>query len=335
MHSIQNKRLLFCNGLKVLRKQQMCVGTHGWFTVNLLCEMNKFQKYVHMIQQDFPAFRVSSIKKVGEGDNSKAFLVNENYIFRFPKRKDVKQQVRREISVLPKIRSALDLQIPDFEFISPELHYVGYKKIAGVVLTNKIFQCLKKNEQHFLEKTIAEFLYQLHSFSVEALQNCGLETMNLFDEYAENFENAKKLIFSEISKNKREIISRLFTEYLSDENNFTYAPTLVHNDFSKDHILYDSVNKEIAGIIDFGDIAFGDPDYDFLYLFDEFGEDFLEKILEYYQSGNRKQLVKKLYFFSLANKIQIVLTSLKINDEDDKKKAYEDLDEWFRKFKSY
>ena len=252
----------------------MSVGAHGSFIVNLFYKMNKFQKYVQLIQHDFPAFRVSSIKKVGEGDNSKAFRINENYIFRFPKRKDVKQQIRREISVLPKIRSALNVQIPEFEFISPELHYVGYKKIEGTVLTNKIFESLKKKEQDFLEKTIAQFLCQLHSFPVEDLQNCGLEQMNLYEEYSENFENAKQFIFPKVSKSKREIIGRLFTEYLSDENNFNYAPTLVHNDFSKDHILYDPAKKEITGIIDFGDIAFGDPDYDFLYLADEFGKDF-------------------------------------------------------------
>lgn len=293
--------------------------------------MNKFQKYVHLIQQDFPTFRISSIKKVGEGDNSKAFLVNENYIFRFPKRKDVKQQVRKEICVLPKIRSALNLQIPDFEFISPELHYVGYKKIEGAVLTNKIFQSLKKKDQHFLEKTIAEFLHQLHSFSVEALQNCGLETMNLFEEYAENFENAKKLIFPEISKNKREIISRLFTEYLSDENNFNYTPTLVHNDFSKDHILYVPAKKEITGIIDFGDIAFGDADYDFMYLLDEFGVDFLMEILKYYPHPNHPVSRNKIHFFTLGNKIQILLTSMRDNDNREIKNALKGLNKCVEK----
>jgi len=277
--------------------------------------MNKFQKYLQLIHHDFPAFGVSSIKKVGEGDNSKAFLVNENYIFRFPKRKEVKQQIGREISVLPKIRSALNLQIPDFEFISPELHYVGYKKIEGAVLTNKIFQSLKKKEQDFLEKTIAEFLRQVHSFSVEALQNCGLKTMDLFQEYAENFENAKKIIFPKISKNKREIISRLFIEYLSDESNFNYTPALIHNDFSKDHILFDAAKKEITGIIDFGDIAFGDPDYDFLYLPDEFGEAFLIDVLKYRQHPNRRVSLNKIHFFTLANKIQISLTSIKDNDK--------------------
>jgi len=239
----------------------------------------QYQKYINLIQQDYPLLKISSIIKVGESDNSKAFHVNENYIFRFPKRKEVKQQIGREISVLPKIKSVLNLKIPDFEFISPDINYVGYKKIEGTVLTNKIFQCLKQKEQTFLQKTIAQFLYQIHSFPIEDLQNCGLEQMNLYEEYSENFEKAKQFIFPKVSKSKREMTGRLFTEYLSDENNFNYAPTLVHNDFSKDHILYDPAKKEITGIIDFGDIAFGDPDYDFLYFADEFGENFLIDVL--------------------------------------------------------
>jgi aminoglycoside 2''-phosphotransferase len=293
--------------------------------------MKKFQKYVDIINRDFPAFGISSIRKIGEGDNSKAFLVNEDYIFRFAKRKEVKQQIRREILVLPKIKPALNLQIPDFEFISPETNYVGYKKIKGEILTSTIFQSLKKNEQIFLQKTIANFLFQMHSFPLEELQDCELETMNLHEEYSGVFEDAKQLIFPNISKNKREVITRLFTGYLGNENNFNYAPTLVHNDFSKDHILFDTANKQITGIIDFGDIATGDPDYDFMYLFDEFGEDFLRKILEFYDVSQRVSL-NKIYFFTLANKMQIILTSDETNDYPNK--AYQDLNEWFKKFKS-
>jgi len=296
--------------------------------------MNKFQKYVHLIQHDFPAFRISSIKKVGEGDNSKAFLVNENYIFRFLKRKDVKQQVRREISVLPKIRSALNLQIPDFEFISPELYYVGYKKIEGTVLNNENFESLKKKDRISIEKTIANFLSQIHSIPLSELSNSGLETMNLYEEYSGNFEDAKTFIYPHISKNKRKIIDSLFTGYLNNEKNLNYTASLVHNDFSKDHILFDTVNKEITGIIDFGDIAFGDPDYDFIYLLDEFGESFLIEILKYYQVPNRPVSRNKIHFFTLANKIQILLTSIRDNDNKEIKNALKGLNKCVEKLAS-
>jgi aminoglycoside 2''-phosphotransferase len=300
--------------------------------VNLLESMKRFEKYTRIIHHDFPYLNVSSIKKIGEGDNSIAFLINENYIFRFAKREEVKQQIRREILVLPKIKSAVTLQIPEFEFISPGIKFVGYKKIEGKVFTSKILQSLNLEEQIFIQKTLANFLSQVHSFLLTELKNCGLETMNPYEEYSENFVDAKEYIFPKISKNKRKIISRLFTEYLSNENNFNYTPALVHNDFSKDHILFDAVNKEITGIIDFGDIAIGDPGYDFMYLQDEFGETFLHEILKYYQHPHQLISINKIYFFSLANKIQILLTSLKNKDDEGIKSGLKDLNKWFKKF---
>lgn len=302
-----------------------------WFIVNLFYQMNKFQKYIQLIHHDFPAFRISSMKKIGEGDNSKAFLVNENYIFRFPKRKDVKQQVRREILVLPQIKSAINVQIPDFEFISPEINYVGYKKIEGNVLSNEIFESLKKKDRISIQKTIANFLSQIHSIPLSELRNSSLETMNLYKEYSGNFEEAKRLIYPHISKNKRKVIDSLFTGYLNNEKNFNYIPTIVHNDFSKDHILFDPVNKEITGIIDFGDIAFGDPDYDFMYLLDEFGEDFLNEILICYQHPNRPVSRNKIHFFTLANKIQIVLTSIRDDNNQEIKNALKRLNQCLEK----
>jgi len=293
--------------------------------------MKKFQKYINLIHREFPAFPISSIKKTGEGDNSNAFLINENYIFRFAKRKEVQQQIRREICVLPKIRSTLNLQIPDFEFIPPDRKFVGYKKIEGNAFTNKILVSLNQEEQIFIQKTFANFLSQVHSFRLTELKDCGLETMDFQKEYSENFEEVRQSIFFNISKNKREIITRLFTEYLSNKNNFNYPPTLIHNDFSKDHILFNPANKVITGIIDFGDIAFGDPDYDFMYLLDEFGAGFLSEILKYYQHPHYPVSLNKINFFSLANKIQILLVSINNNDGQGIKTGMKNLNNWLKK----
>jgi aminoglycoside 2''-phosphotransferase len=293
--------------------------------------MKEFETYTALIHHDFPDFNISSIKKIGEGDNSVAFSVNDDYIFRFAKREEVKIHIRRETLVFPKIKSALNLQIPEFEFISPETNFVSYKKIEGDILSDTIFQSLKKKEQAGIQKTIANFLSQIHSFPLAELKKCGLETMHLYDEYSENLADAQRLIFPMIPGNEREIIAGFFTEYLSNENNFNYPPTLVHNDFSKDHILFNSANKQITGIIDFGDIAFGDPDYDFLYLLDEFGEAFLEETLKYYQLRDHNVPLIKIYFFSLANKIQTLFNNIKDDDDDGIKTSLKHLNKWFKK----
>lgn len=294
--------------------------------------MKKFEKYYDLIQKDYPGFSISSIKKIGEGDNSKAFVVNGNYIFRFPKKEKVKREIQREICVLPKIKSAVGIYIPDFEFISPELNFVGYQKINGHILSNKIFRSLPKNQKVEIYKTLGNFLTQIHSFPLSHLENCDLETMNLKEEYSDNFEKAKKEIFPIISKKKRKIISHFFNQYLNDDNNFKYAPALVHNDFSKDHILINTVNKQISGIIDFGDVAIGDLFYDFLYLLDEFGKSFLKEVFRYYDNPLQKIPLAKIQFFSLANKVQIALENLKENNNESRKESLEDLNCWLGNF---
>jgi len=302
--------------------------------------MKKPEPIIKKIQSEFPAYPVSSIKKMGEGDNSKAYIINKNYLFRFPKRKEVKKQLQREIAVLPKIKSSLNLSIPHFEFISQDTNFVGYKMIPGKPFTLETYNCLNKKQQEYVHQSIGNFLFKLHHINLQTLNNCNLEIMNPFEEYSDNFTEAEKYIYPHISKNKQKIITLLFSQYLNNPENFNYTPALIHNDFSKDHILFNTVNqptcpvgRQITGIIDFGDIAIGDPDYDFMYLLDEFGEEFLKEIFKTYNPKNKKKLMQKLYFLTFANKIQIILANINNNEPADLKNDFKELDIWFTKCK--
>lgn len=295
--------------------------------------MKNFEITRQLINHEFPEFNITTIKKIGEGDDSIAFLFNHNYIFRFPKRKDVKQSLEKEIAVLSKIKTQLDLEIPNFDFISKEINFVGYKSINGTFLTKEIYNSLEKEFQIQIQKSLAVFLSQLHHISLSKLKGCGLKNINLKEEYSDDFEDTKKLIFPNISPANRDIITKLFTAYLSDDKNFEYKPALVHNDFSTDHILFEISTKKVNGIIDFSDMAIGDPDYDFMYLYGCFGEDFIKSMLKFYEHRNHKNLLEKLHFFSLANKLQILIRTIKENNQDEIKKNYKTLDKWICDYK--
>lgn len=296
--------------------------------------MKKLEKYVTIIQQDYPDLQVFSIEKTGEGDNSLAFIINETYIFRFPKRAVVKEQVRREIAALPQIKKQITIDIPQFEFISPQLNYVGYQKISGEPFAKKLLLSLNEKEQENILKSLADFLSSIHSMKLSELIDANLETPDLKVEYRDNFEKAQELIYPFLTKNKRKLLSLFFNDYLNNEKNFDYAGTLVQNDFSKDHILFDTEKKSISGIIDFGDIAISDPDYDLMYLLDEFGEVFLQELLKYYQPINKPVPINKIRFFTLANKIQTILQSLKSENKEDEKSAYNALNHWLKNYES-
>lgn len=294
--------------------------------------MKKFANISKKINQEFPNFEIKSVKKIGEGDNNRAFLINQNYIFRFPKRPDVKFHLKKEIDVLPKIRSLVHLEIPGFSFVSKEINFVGYKSIQGEFLTLKIYNSLEKYFQIKIQKALANFLSALHNIDLKTLSDCGLENMNYKEEYARNFERTQELIYPNISVNNRETITLLFTTYFHNKKIFEYSPTLIHNDFSTDHILFESGAKKISGIIDFGDMAIGDPYYDFMYLLDSFGPQLISQILKFYTGKIHKDFFEKVYFFSLANKLQILLGSMEDKDDNAIKVDYGNLEKWLNNF---
>lgn len=295
--------------------------------------MPTFNKIREIIHHEFPDFFISSIKKIGEGDNSKAFLINQNYIFRFPKRKEVKQQLKKETSVLPIIQSLLDLKIPAFDFISKDTNFVGHKSINGVFLTTEIYKSLEKKIQTKIQKALGVFLTQLHQINLSILKDYELDMMDYQEEYSHNFEDTQQLIYPNISVRDSKIITLFFTAYLNDPKNFEYKPALIHNDFSTDHILFETSNNVISGIIDFGDLAIGDPDYDLIYLLDSFGKDFILKVLKFYKHNDPKNLLKKLQFFTLGSKLQMLIGSIKDKDESGIKDGYGNLKKWFKKYR--
>ncbi len=63
------------------------------------------------------------------------------------------------------------------------------------------------------------------------------------------------------------------------DHKYPGQPVLLHGDLSPDHILWDPQAKRITGIIDFGDMQFGDPAWDFIYFWEDYNEAFLQDLI--------------------------------------------------------
>src|SRR6185295_5679833 len=90
-----------------------------------------------IIKLQFPDVSPSSVAYLGEGCDSTAFEVNGHWVFRFPKRADVDQQLAIESRILPVLAEQSPLPIPVFCFHGRPseafpYHFVGYRKLPGV-----------------------------------------------------------------------------------------------------------------------------------------------------------------------------------------------------------
>lgn len=280
---------------------------------------------------NYPDFEFENIKKLGEGMDSVAFLVNKNYIFRFPKNNDVRQNLAKEIEALPILQTKLEIQIPNFEYVGKNNSFVGYPKIEGEFLTKELFDSFTETEQDKIQKSLADFLQTVHNQKVEEFIKCGVEIQDLRAEYKSDFENINKFVFPLISAKDAEFISKQFRQYLETEDNFSFQPVLLHNDLSPDHILIDPKTKKLIGIIDFGDIGIGDADYDLMYFLDDYGEEFVRSFLISYPHPNHEKLFKKLYFFGLVDILQLISHYVENEENEEIDELIEYLLDWVRK----
>ena len=286
------------------------------------------EQAVAIIKKNFPQLSVDSIEIAGEGMDSKAFEVNEELIFRFPKYADVGEKLKVEISLLPQLRSYFKLLIPNFEYIGEQtngLPFVGYKKIQGVPLERELFDSLDQELQEKLIMQIADFIKQIHSFPVEEAKKLGAKIVNFQENYTSDFAELKNKAWHLLDNTTQIYIEELFKTYLSDKENFNYLTTLLHSDLSPEHIIYDQDEKSIVGIIDFGDMEIGDPDYDLMYLYREYSLEFVQKLLKYYPHKNQGQIISKLYFLSRCNTIHDILIAVDRKDDDKLKRALDKL----------
>jgi aminoglycoside 2''-phosphotransferase len=270
------------------------------------------------IENNFPDLQISSIEVAGEGMDSKAFVVNSDYIFRFPKFKWSGGQLGIEIKLLPELKKYVTLNIPNFEFIGKQessLPFVGYKKIHGVALDEEYISKMNEDELNNLVKQISHFLNEIHSFPVDKAVKAGVEVDDFKKSYEGDLERMRNEIYKDLDEKTQGYVEKIFNEYLSNNLNFSYKPQLLHADLSPEHIIYNAEKKTIEGIIDFGDVNVGDPDYDLMYLYEGLGIDFLNQLLKFYKRDDRSDLMTKLKFFRACNTVHDILIGTDSKDQ--------------------
>lgn len=244
-----------------------------------------------MIEKEFGLI-VHNMIVLGQGFDSTAYLVNNEYIFKQSKHDEARNNLKREIRVLNYLKGKITLQIPDIEYYSQEYSICGYKEIKGNKLSPDIYNSFSDDEKDALAQDIALFLREMHAIPLPDID--GLE-LHVIDDYRSDYETLRETVYDKIPDKSKRYIDDLYKRILNDKRISQYDKALCHNDLSCNHILIQD-NKAV-GIIDFGDAAVTDRDKDFVYLLEEsseeIGRDFGIKVLEYYQHPNKELPILK------------------------------------------
>ena len=278
--------------------------------------------------QELFDIKINTIALIGEGYDSKAYLINNEYIFKIKYSTNKKKGYKKEKAIYDFLNKKLNtnIKIPEilYSYISEELEILGYKKIEGTFLNPEIYEKMTEEQRNVLKKDIANFLRKLHDLDYTEIANYKIDNkQNVLEEY----QLLKDTIYDSLNDIEQQYIES-FIEKLQNTKVFNDKKCLCHNDLSCNHLLLDDENK-LVGIIDFGDSGIIDEYCDFIYLLEEsreeiglqFGIDILkiygnidiEKAKEY------QDIVEQYY------PIETIVYGIKNNKKDFIKKGREEI----------
>ena len=173
-------------------------------------------------------------------------IVDDEWVFRFPRRSTAEATLEIEIALLPAIAPALPVDVPVFEHISREPFYVGYRLIRGKPLVNEDASAVRA------------FLEALHALDTSALP---VESPDWVAAYRAQCAEFERLVLHLLEKDRRPQAMRLFDEV---ESLVGFTPTLLHADIGPAHLLVR--DERLTGVIDWSDARLGDPALDYAWL---------------------------------------------------------------------
>jgi aminoglycoside 2''-phosphotransferase len=250
---------------------------------------------------------VRSAHFLGEGWNSRAYLVNNELVFRFPKRLEHWEELEREVKFLAFAADFLPLAVPRYTHLAHDspvaaYGYAVYRYLHGHEVK---MNALNLEKRAAAAEAIGVFLRALHSLQPSPEVRSLLpreDERTIAEEY---FARMLREIAPKLRPMEASALVKQFEMYLSAPENFLFQPVVLHADLSRDHILME--NDSVVAAIDFGDVNWGDPDYDFMYLFVDFGQAFVEEVARRYGHRDLERLRSKLLYFGLVDQIGTIL----------------------------
>lgn len=274
-------------------------------------------RYAAMIEEQFPEVNIQTVKSLGEGFRNYAILVNEEWVFRFPKSRQGADELTKEIQLLPLLADHVKVGIPAFEYIGKRRDgrpFVGYRKVQGEILGEDGVTALSDIAIDRLAFQLASFMSDLSSFPLDTAIRAGVPVRNIGKELRSLFESAEKLAFPLLNPSLRYYVTARFRSYLEHPEYARYTPALIHGDLSPDHFLMDTTRSALTGIIDFGDTAILDPDYDYVYLLEDCGEPFTRKVMGYRGVVDPDARIGKASLFVTFDQVSYLLEGLAAGD---------------------
>lgn len=219
-----------------------------------------------LIGEQFPELAARKARLLAEGWDNTVWLVDETWVFRFPRRKIAVPLVERELAVLPHLESALPLAIPAPVFSGHPTDaypwpFLGSRFLPGSELGSTE---LTEDAELKLAATLGHFLRVLHSpeiaGSVSGLSSLPVDPNSRAD-MVQRVPRTRDTI-AQVQKLGLWCAPATVERVLESAAQLPQPrpSALIHGDLHFRHLLVG--DGELTGVIDWGDLCLADPSVD-------------------------------------------------------------------------
>lgn len=253
-----------------------------------------------------PELADGGLRLLGAGMDSVALLLESDggeYVLRLPQDPHGAEGIAHEQRLLPELAPCLPVPIPQFLFTAPNPlgpgRFCAYPAVPGESLSEEQWRARGLLDRPEIHRRIAESLAGVHAFPADRARELGIRIWDLRGEFGDDLKTVRAEVVPLLDRSDAALLLAAWERYLDDDANFAHEPTLIHADVSLDHLLV--TGSELTGLIDFGDVAIADPDYDLCYLYPEAGREFVDRVLRCRGTELAPRTETKLRFWACAD----------------------------------
>lgn len=292
--------------------------------------IHSLQHYTKLIKEHFPEVAVDNPKLITKGWDNNVVILDDKFVFRFPKREKYFDRFKAEVQLLRYLAPKMPVLVPDYQYTPDDLSFGGYKMIPGIEMTPGVFNKFTDSQKKVVAEQLGKFLSVMHDTSVEKAKNFGFEEEEEGYWWSRNhteqtLKGLREKVFPKLSKEEINWIEYQFAQYLS--LSFDFEITVIHSDLVDDHIFVNPEKGKVTGVIDFADTEFSDPALDFAEMW-HYGEQFPQQVLCNYEHKVGADFLKRSKFPILVHMVGNMLeiengNKLPVTFEESRKKLDE------------
>jgi aminoglycoside 2''-phosphotransferase len=278
---------------------------------------NTTSGYLQVIREAYPTFIIHSFSLNEQGQFNDILILNDEFIFRFPRYPPGIQALQVEAAILRSVKSQVSLPVPDPEFLhidpqAPAKSFMGYRMLPGKPFWRDLQESVVDEPAVcHISFQLGKFLAELHHIPPELIA-VELSLQDTLSEWQQMMNEIRSLLFPFMRSEARLQVSHLFEEFIADSTLHFFTPCLRHGDFCTGNFLFDPHTRSICGIIDFGSAGLGDPAAD-IAAASCMGERYFSSILVAYPQP--EVVLRRAQFYRGTFALQEALHGFKNNDQ--------------------